>query len=105
MGVAPMLAPTSAARCCGFTNWRGVFVVLAVLALLLIVVAWRGVRETLPRGAPAAGAACANTVRTYGGLLRDRTFVGLVAGGRAGDGGAVRATSRAPRSSSRTSTG
>jgi DHA1 family bicyclomycin/chloramphenicol resistance-like MFS transporter len=54
-----------------------VFVVLAVLALLLIVLAARAVPETLPaeRRRPLG---LRTTLATYGGLLRDRTFVGLV---------------------------
>jgi DHA1 family bicyclomycin/chloramphenicol resistance-like MFS transporter len=77
LGVAPVLAPTIGGEVLRFTSWRGVFVVLAVLALLLIVLAWRAVPETLPaeRRSPLG---LRNTLRTYGGLLRDRTFVGLV---------------------------
>jgi DHA1 family bicyclomycin/chloramphenicol resistance-like MFS transporter len=54
-----------------------VFVVLAVLAMLMILMAARAVPETLPadRRRPLG---LRNTLRTYGGLLRDRTFVGLV---------------------------
>src|SRR3954447_4385411 len=77
IGAAPVLAPTIGGEVLRFTSWRGVFVVLAVLALLLIVLAWRAVPETLPaeRRSPLG---LRNTLRTYGGLLRDRTFVGLV---------------------------
>jgi DHA1 family bicyclomycin/chloramphenicol resistance-like MFS transporter len=77
LGVAPVLAPTIGGEVLRFTSWRGVFVVLAVLALLLIVLAWRAVPETLPpeRRSPLG---LRNILRTYGGLLRDRTFVGLV---------------------------
>jgi DHA1 family bicyclomycin/chloramphenicol resistance-like MFS transporter len=77
LGVAPVLAPTIGGEVLRFTSWRGVFVVLAVLALLLIALAWRAVPETLPveRRSPLG---LRNTLRTYGGLLRDRTFVGLV---------------------------
>ncbi len=77
LGVAPVLAPTIGGEVLRFTSWRGVFAVLAVLALLLIVVAARAVPETLPavRRRPLG---LRNTLRTYRGLLRDRTFVGLV---------------------------
>jgi DHA1 family bicyclomycin/chloramphenicol resistance-like MFS transporter len=77
LGVAPVLAPTIGGEVLRFTSWRGVFAVLAVLALLLVVVAARAVPETLPavRRRPLG---LRSTLRTYGGLLRDRTFVGLV---------------------------
>jgi DHA1 family bicyclomycin/chloramphenicol resistance-like MFS transporter len=77
LGVAPVLAPTLGGEVLRFTSWRGLFVVLAVLALLLIVMAARAVPETLPavRRRPLG---LRSTLRTYGGLLRDRTFVGLV---------------------------
>jgi DHA1 family bicyclomycin/chloramphenicol resistance-like MFS transporter len=77
LGVAPVLAPTIGGEVLRFTSWRGVFVVLAVLALLMIVMSARAVPETLPadRRRPLG---LRNTLLTYGGLLRDRTFVGLV---------------------------
>ena len=77
LGVAPVLAPTIGGEVLRFTSWRGVFVVLAVLALMLIVLAARAVPETLPaeRRRPLG---LRSTLATYGGLLRDRTFVGLV---------------------------
>jgi MFS transporter, DHA1 family, multidrug resistance protein len=77
LGVAPVLAPTIGGEVLRFTSWRGVFVVLAVLALLMILMAARAVPETLPavRRRPLG---LRSTLRTYRGLLRDRTFVGLV---------------------------
>jgi DHA1 family bicyclomycin/chloramphenicol resistance-like MFS transporter len=78
LGVAPVLAPTIGGEVLRFTSWRGVFAVLAVLALVLIAVAARALPETLPpaRRRPLG---LLNTLRTYRGLLRDRTFVGLIA--------------------------
>jgi DHA1 family bicyclomycin/chloramphenicol resistance-like MFS transporter len=77
LGVAPVLAPTIGGEVLRFTSWRGVFAVLAVLALLLILMAARAVPETLPvaRRRPLG---LRQTLRTYRGLLRDRTFLGLV---------------------------
>jgi MFS transporter, DHA1 family, multidrug resistance protein len=77
MGAAPVLAPTLGSWVLGFTSWRGVFGVLALYALVLLPVAARALPETLPperRVTSGVG----GTLRTYGGLLRDRTFVGLV---------------------------
>ncbi|WBB82308.1 multidrug effflux MFS transporter [Micromonospora sp. WMMD882] len=77
MGVAPILAPTLGSGVLGWTNWRGVFVVLAVFGVVLFVVAALGLPETLPP-ALRRSAELTATLRTYGALLRDRTFVGLI---------------------------
>jgi DHA1 family bicyclomycin/chloramphenicol resistance-like MFS transporter len=77
MGVAPVLAPTLGGELLRFTNWRGVFVALAVLGVLLVAVTALGLRETLPPERRRNGGV-AGTLRVYGLLLRDRTFVGLV---------------------------
>src|SRR6185369_8551343 len=77
LGVAPVLAPTIGGEVLRFTSWRGVFVVLAVLGVMLVVVAARAVPETLPAVRRRPLGVC-NTLRTYRGLLRDRTFLGLV---------------------------
>jgi len=77
LGVAPVLAPTIGGEVLRFTSWRGVFVVLAVMALILVVVAAVALPETLPpaRRRPLG---LRTTLRAFRGLLRDRTFVGLV---------------------------
>jgi MFS transporter, DHA1 family, multidrug resistance protein len=77
IGVAPVLAPSAGGWLLTFTDWRGIFWVLAGTAVLLVVLAVFGLRETLPvdRRRPAR---VVPTLRTYGWLLRDRPFVGLV---------------------------
>ncbi|MFJ5619239.1 multidrug effflux MFS transporter [Micromonospora sp. NPDC093243] len=77
MGVAPILAPTLGSQLLRWSQWRGVFVALAVLGLVLLVVAAVGLPETLPAARRQRGGVGA-TLRVYGGLLRDRIFVGLV---------------------------
>jgi MFS transporter, DHA1 family, multidrug resistance protein len=77
MGAAPVLAPTLGGELLRWTDWRGVFVVLAALGLGLIAMAHVGLGETLPvhrrRRAGVVG-----TLGVYGSLLRDRAFMGLV---------------------------
>ncbi|MEU2614701.1 multidrug effflux MFS transporter [Micromonospora sp. NPDC007271] len=77
MGVAPILAPTLGSGLLRWSDWRGVFVALAVFGVLLVTVAAFGLRETLPPERRRRGGVTA-TLRDYGTLLRDRTFVGLV---------------------------
>ena len=76
IGVAPILAPSLGGLVLGFTSWRGIFVVLAAAAVLLVVVAALGLRETLPvsRRRPATLRA---SLAAYRSLLRDRVFVAL----------------------------
>ena len=77
MGLAPVLAPTLGGFILKLTSWRGVFVILAVAGVLLVTLASLALRETLPaeRRRPLA---LRPVLNTYGMLLRDRTFVGLV---------------------------
>ena len=55
IGLAPILAPTIGGFVLTFTSWRGIFVVLAGAAVLLVGVAFFFLRETLPVDAPATG--------------------------------------------------
>ena len=77
LGVAPILAPSLGSALLTATSWRGIFVVLAGIAVALIVVAFVALPETLPpnrRLKPSLRA----TGAAYAGLLGDRTFVLLV---------------------------
>ncbi|MEJ3657407.1 multidrug effflux MFS transporter [Actinomycetes bacterium KLBMP 9759] len=77
MGAAPVIAPTIGGELLRLTSWRGVFAFLALYGLVIIPIAARTLKETLPpqrRRSATVGA----TLRTYAGLLHDRTFVGLV---------------------------
>lgn len=77
MGAAPVLAPTLGAGLLTWVSWRGVFLFLAGYGLVMLAVVTAGLPETLPP-ARRRSARVGATVRTYGMLLRDRTFVGLV---------------------------
>ncbi|WP_033289545.1 Bcr/CflA family multidrug efflux MFS transporter [Amycolatopsis jejuensis] len=77
MGVSPVLAPTLGSALLAWTEWRGVFVVLAVIGLASAVAAALALPETLPpaRRQPFKFRA---TVRSYRSLFTDRSFLGLV---------------------------
>lgn len=77
LGAAPVLAPTLGSELLRFTQWRGIFVTLALLGVVLLVLALVALPETLPleqRRSDGVG----GTFRAYRSLLRDRVFVGLV---------------------------
>jgi MFS transporter, DHA1 family, multidrug resistance protein len=77
VGVAPVLAPTLGGELLRVTSWRGVFVALAAYALVMLPIVAFGLRESLPPERRRASGVT-STLRTYGSLLRDRVFVGLV---------------------------
>lgn len=77
VGVAPILAPTLGAQFLHFWQWRAIFWGLAGFGLLLVALATLFARETLPvhrRSAKGPRPALAS----YGVLVRDRRYVGLV---------------------------
>ncbi|MER5933239.1 Bcr/CflA family multidrug efflux MFS transporter [Streptomyces sp. NPDC002054] len=79
-GVAPIIAPLIGGQVLRFSDWRGVFLVLAAIGAVLTVVMWRGLGETLPperRQTGGVGAA----LRTMRGLLADRVFAGYTLAG------------------------
>ena len=77
IGLAPILAPSIGGLILKWTDWRGIFVVLAAAAVVLIGVAFLGLQETLPpeRRRPVG---IMPTLRTYRSLFRDTTFIALV---------------------------
>ncbi|MFD0272974.1 multidrug effflux MFS transporter [Kitasatospora sp. NPDC127111] len=76
-GLAPILAPLIGAQLLRVTSWRGTFGALTALGLLLALIAFAALRETLPAADRHRGG-FTGTLRTMGGLLRDLPFLGLV---------------------------
>ncbi|KOG39246.1 multidrug effflux MFS transporter [Streptomyces resistomycificus] len=76
-GVAPIAAPLVGGQILRVTDWRGVFVVLAVIGIVLTAVVWARLPETL---APADrhDGGFAESVRSMRALLADRVFTGYV---------------------------
>jgi DHA1 family bicyclomycin/chloramphenicol resistance-like MFS transporter len=77
LGVAPILAPSLGGALLKMTSWRGIFVVLAVAAVLLFVLALVALPETLPaeRRLPAT---VRTSLRSYATLFSDRLFLVMV---------------------------
>ena len=74
-GLAPILAPLLGGALLHVTDWRGIFVVLAGIGAVLLLAAWAMLAETLPAARRHAGGLVA-TVRVFGGLVRERAFLG-----------------------------
>ncbi|MEU3981775.1 multidrug effflux MFS transporter [Streptomyces sp. NPDC026672] len=80
-GVAPIVAPLIGGQILRVTDWRGVFVVLTAVGVLLAALVWTRLPETLPPERRHAGGA-AEALHTMRGLLADAPFTGyLLAGG------------------------
>ena len=77
VGVAPILAPTLGAQFLHFWEWRSIFWGLAVFGFALVVLSIFRVKETLPVARRTA-AGPRPAFASYGVLLRDRRYVGLV---------------------------
>jgi DHA1 family bicyclomycin/chloramphenicol resistance-like MFS transporter len=77
MGAAPVLAPVAGGQLLRITDWRGLFVCLAGVGLLLfLAAAWR-LPETLPPAARVAGG-LRTTIVNGRALLRRRAFLAAV---------------------------
>jgi MFS transporter, DHA1 family, multidrug resistance protein len=71
-GVAPVFAPLIGGQVLRVTSWRGIFVLLAAIGVLLLLITG-GLRETLTPEDRHGGGLRA-TVRTFGRLMSDRRF-------------------------------
>ncbi|GFN03495.1 hypothetical protein Smic_20510 [Streptomyces microflavus] len=82
-GVAPIIAPLIGGQVMRFTDWRGIFVVLTGVGIVLTLVVWKWLHETLEPGSRHTGGV-GEALRTMRGLLADRVFTGyMVTGGLA----------------------
>ncbi|GGV78362.1 Bcr/CflA family drug resistance efflux transporter [Streptomyces gelaticus] len=79
-GVAPIVAPLIGGQVLRFTDWRGIFAVLTVVGLVLTLVVWKWLGETLPPQDRHDGG-LGDALRTMRGLLADRVFTGYMIAG------------------------
>jgi DHA1 family bicyclomycin/chloramphenicol resistance-like MFS transporter len=80
-GVAPVVAPLIGGQILRVTDWRGVFVLLTVVGVLLGAVVWAKLPETLPPDGRHEGGV-GQALGSMRALLADRAFTGyLIAGG------------------------
>ena len=78
-GLAPILAPIIGGQLLRFTSWRGVFVTLAFIGMLLYFAVLLGLHETLDPSTRQRGGIRA-TLATWQGLIGDRHFMGYALG-------------------------
>jgi len=74
-GAAPILAPVFGGQLLQFTSWRGVFIVLCILSIMMIAAAFL-LAETLPNELRSDGS-ITDTFRTFSRLGKDRGFMGI----------------------------
>ncbi|NDY93772.1 multidrug effflux MFS transporter [Ideonella livida] len=74
IGLAPVAAPSLGTAVLGLTSWRGIFVLLAVLAAAALVAVWRGLDDHRPVHHAPAGTPRPGPLQAWGTLLRDRRF-------------------------------
>ncbi|WP_421740531.1 multidrug effflux MFS transporter [Cellulomonas sp.] len=76
IGVAPLFAPSIGGLIAGQWGWRGVFGALAIFGVVLWVVVWRRLPETLPPERRREGG-LKSALSGYKKLFKDRHFVAL----------------------------
>jgi MFS transporter, DHA1 family, multidrug resistance protein len=74
-GLAPIIAPVIGSQLLAFTSWRGIFVTLALIGLVLLLTVTFGLGETLPAERRQRGGLAAS-LRAFRDLLLDRRFIG-----------------------------
>lgn len=79
-GLAPVLAPAIGGQLLTLTDWRGLFVALAVFGSLLLATVAVALPETLPPQL-RNGSGVRMVLGTYRSLLADRVFLGYALGG------------------------
>jgi len=74
-GVGPIFAPIIGGQLLQFTSWRGVFLVLSLVGIVMLLTVFFTLPETLPlQGRSPAG--LKNTLATFRSLVSDRVFMG-----------------------------
>lgn len=76
-GAAPILAPIIGGEIIGFMSWKGVFGALSLFGLVMLIGIYLSLGETLPAERRSHGGFM-QTLRTFGLLLKDRSFMGFV---------------------------
>ena len=73
--LGPIVAPIAGGSILAFTNWTGVFIVLACIGLLLFLTISWNLEETLPKE-KRIPSDFSQILKNFGSLLKDRQFTG-----------------------------
>jgi len=76
-GAAPILAPIIGGEVLNYTSWKGVFGLLSIFGIIMLIGIYYSLGETLPESRRSRGG-LKNTLRTFGSLLKDTSFIGYV---------------------------
>lgn len=74
-GIAPIAAPIVGGQLLQVTSWHGVFIALGLIGVVMFFTVMFGLPETLPARMRSKGG-LGNTLKTFSGLVKDRTFMG-----------------------------
>lgn len=74
-GSAPILAPIIGGQLLQVTSWRGVFLVLSLIGVVMLIMVVFGLKETHPPDRRSKGG-LTNTLHVFRGLLTNRLFMG-----------------------------
>lgn len=74
-GSAPILAPIIGGQLLQVTSWRGVFLVLSLIGVVMLIMVVFGLKETHPPERRSKGG-LTNTLHVFRGLLTNRLFMG-----------------------------
>jgi MFS transporter, DHA1 family, multidrug resistance protein len=74
-GLAPILAPVVGAQFLKVVPWQGIFFILSIIGMVMFLVVFFNLPETLPDEKRASGG-LTNTFITFRNLILDRSFMG-----------------------------
>jgi MFS transporter, DHA1 family, multidrug resistance protein len=75
-GIAPILAPVLGATVLLFAPWKGVFIILSLIGVVMFLLVLFSLPETLPVDSRSAGG-IKQTAKTFKQLFLDRSFIGI----------------------------
>lgn len=78
-GAAPIMAPILGGQVLQVASWRGIFLVLFAVGVVMLLAILFGLKETLPLSRRSKGG-IKNTVLTFRELIKNRTFMGYALG-------------------------
>lgn len=74
-GAAPILAPIFGGQLLNYVSWRGVFVTLSIIGVLMTISVVLGLPESLSTTKRQSGG-LSGTLTTFGKLIKDKRFIG-----------------------------